>query len=482
MGEVLTQRKKPFVRGAGMPTMLLVLVVCLLAVTLATSGCATVKGMQVKKEEPLPTTDIGPLGNRILIVSPHPDDEGLATAGLLQQAVSAHVDVRVVVVTAGDASAGAVRYLNQVAIPAKEQFEVMGSDRCEETRDALTALGVPSKDVIFLAYADGSVNSLWDVDWDYNKLHTGRTVVDHSPYSFSYEKKAPYCGANLAKNLASIVKDYRPTSIVYPDEEDQHHDHWAVNAFVQYVVLTSGYRGAEYTYLVHRNDFPSPRSYAPLGYLEPPGSLRTSGAGWQALPLSRRQEDNKALALREYSIPRSVREPLIDSFVRRNELLHKEAAQRPRQIGDAIPDFTARRMPYVVETDPPYDSAAPAVQGGGELTRVSFCLGDRRAFMAVATRGDVLDNLTYAFRLRVFKGRKAERLDIEVRNRTARYMALASNSVTPPGVIPVHEKANRLWIELPASVFSDGNASMLSVDSMDGPSRVDRTAWHRLSL
>jgi hypothetical protein len=31
-------------------------------------------------------------------------------------------------------------------------------------------------------------------------------------------------------------------------------------------------------------------------------------------------------------------------------------------------------------------------------------------------------------------------------------------------------------------VFSGGNACMLSVDSMDGPSRVDRTAWHRLTL
>jgi hypothetical protein len=188
------------------------------------------------------------------------------------------------------------------------------------------------------------------------------------------------------------------------------------------------------------------------------------------------------VALREYSIPRSVREPLIDSFVRRNELLRKEAAERPRQIGDATPDFTAKRMPYVVEMDPPYDSAGVAVQGGGELTRVSFCLSDRRAFMAIATRGDVLDDLTYAFRLRVFKGRKADRFDIDVRDRKARYMALASNSVTPRGRIPVHEKGNRLWIELPASVFSGGNACMLSVDSMDGPSRVDRTAWHRLSL
>jgi N-acetyl-1-D-myo-inositol-2-amino-2-deoxy-alpha-D-glucopyranoside deacetylase len=472
MGEVLKLRQK----------VLFLLVAGLLAVALVPSGCTVVKGRQSNQQEPLPTTDIAPLGNRILIVSPHPDDEGLATGGLLQQAVSGHVDVRVVVVTTGDGSTGGVRSFSQDAPPSKKEFLKMGNARCQDTRDALATLGLPANDVIFLTYADGSVNSLWDVDWDYSKLHTGRTGTDHSPYTFSYEKNAPYCGANLAKNLSSIVKDYRPTAVVYPDEQDQHHDHWAVNAFVQYVVLSSGYRGAEYTYLVHRNDFCAPRSYAPLGYLEPPGSLRTTGAGWRSLPLSRRQQDNKARALREYTTPRSVREPFIDSFVRRNELIRKEVVDRPKQIGDAKPDFTAKPMPYVVEKDPSYDSATPMALGGGELTRVSFCVGDARAFLALATRGDVLDNLTYAFRLRVFKGRKVDRFDIDVRERKARYVALASNSMILRGRIPVHEKENRLWIELPASVFTGKDACMLSVDTMDGPSRVDRTIWHRLVL
>ena len=206
--------------------MFLLLVVCLLAVALVPSGCTVVKGQQSKQQEPLPTTDVAPLGNRILIVSPHPDDEGLATAGLLQQAVKGHVDVRVVVVAAGETSARAVHSLSQTAPPSTEEFRKMGSARCQETRNALATLGVPANDVIFLTYADGSVNSMWDVNWDYSKLHTGCTGTDHSPYSFSYEKDAAYCGANLVKNLTSIVKDYKPTSIVYPDEYDQHHDHW----------------------------------------------------------------------------------------------------------------------------------------------------------------------------------------------------------------------------------------------------------------
>jgi len=63
--------------------MFLLLVVCLLALALVPSGCTVVRGKQSKQREQLPTTDIAPLGNRILIVSPHPDDEGLATAVFL---------------------------------------------------------------------------------------------------------------------------------------------------------------------------------------------------------------------------------------------------------------------------------------------------------------------------------------------------------------------------------------------------------------
>jgi LmbE family N-acetylglucosaminyl deacetylase len=39
---------------------------------------------------------------RVMVLAPHPDDETLATTGLLQQAVSAGAAVRVLFVTDGD--------------------------------------------------------------------------------------------------------------------------------------------------------------------------------------------------------------------------------------------------------------------------------------------------------------------------------------------------------------------------------------------
>ncbi len=102
----------------------------------------------------------------MLFIAPHPDDECLAGGGLIQQALKMGLDVRVVVLTAGDASEGAAQdFLGRYGCAALD-YMTMGDARMQETRDALRTLGLPPGKVIFLCYADGSLNSLWDVDWD----------------------------------------------------------------------------------------------------------------------------------------------------------------------------------------------------------------------------------------------------------------------------------------------------------------------------
>ena len=457
------------------------MLLCLLLVSIIPAGCSTPVWGRKAPEGKLTVTDVTPMGKRVLVVAPHPDDEGLATAGLIQQALKQNVEVQVVIITAGDGSKRAARLFSKKDNPSKTDFRLLGDARCRETRDAMSVLGLPRQNAIFLAYADGSLNSLWNVSWDYNRLHTGRNGADHSPYAFAYEKNAPCCGSNLEENLRSIIKDFEPTSIIYPDAEDVHHDHWAANAFVQYAVISSHYRGKEYTYLVHRHDFPEPRSLAPLRHLEPPKILKSIGSIWQSLPLSRREESNKESALKLYTIPRMVNVTFIDSFVRRNELLGIMKEAKAKKIGNKKPDFTARRIPYVVTEDPSYDSAVPGMDGS-DLTKVAFCTGDSRAYLAVETKGYALDSITYSFRLRLFKGSKVDRLDISVRGKRAHCERLASNSIRFNGRIPVGMRENRLWIDIPISFFSGKNACMLSVDSTVGSSRGDRSAWRRLTL
>lgn len=97
---------------------------------------------------PSPAPD--PLKPRLLAAFAHPDDETLAS-GILVRAVEAGLDVTVVYVTSGDAG--------------KDQSgrnlsgEALATEREQETRAALTALGIP-RDPRFLKFPDGKVSSL----------------------------------------------------------------------------------------------------------------------------------------------------------------------------------------------------------------------------------------------------------------------------------------------------------------------------------
>nr|MBP6330775.1 PIG-L family deacetylase [Dokdonella sp.] len=52
-------------------------------------------------DAPHPQIEIDPC-DRVLVLAPHPDDEVLATGGLIQQALAAGAALRVIVATDGD--------------------------------------------------------------------------------------------------------------------------------------------------------------------------------------------------------------------------------------------------------------------------------------------------------------------------------------------------------------------------------------------
>ena len=82
--------------------------------------------------------------NRTLVIAPHPDDESIAAGGLLQRAIAAGGEVRVIFVTDGDNNPWPLRYLKKkVRINDADRAE-WGALRREESRRALAALGVPS--------------------------------------------------------------------------------------------------------------------------------------------------------------------------------------------------------------------------------------------------------------------------------------------------------------------------------------------------
>src|SRR5215510_6730773 len=78
-----------------------------------------------------------PRGARLLVVAPHPDDEVIAAAGLIQRVHAAGGEVRVVYLTDGEGYTAAVKAEEHRADPRSSDYREFGSMRQHEARRAL---------------------------------------------------------------------------------------------------------------------------------------------------------------------------------------------------------------------------------------------------------------------------------------------------------------------------------------------------------
>lgn len=432
----------------------------------------------VQSEQPLaPATDFK-VGDRTLIVAPHPDDEALGGGGVIEKAIHAGKQVKVVIVTTGDGYQSAVEKKYHVAKPMPADYRKLGLARHEESMRAMGKLGVPSADVVFLGYPDGGVNGMWEFNWDANHLHLGLNGATHAPYPFAFEKKAAYCGANVVKNLTDIIRSFQPTDIVYPDPNDQHHDHWGTNAFVQYVLTQERYKANEWTYLVHRGDFPTPWLYKPDLPLEPPDVLRHLDTRWLAVPMSESERNQKRDAICEYRTQTLVMDPFLDAFVRKNELLGTYTnPSLPFQKASLDVEHEPDVSPFALFHDAYADTIEREVEPSADLITTRAVLAGEQFDLGVETRGKVSAPIRYVLRARVFRPSGVSRLDVIAEGAKLLQQKLASNSITLPHGTTFHVKDNRLWLQLPKDVLAGATALLVSSDTFHGDKHVDKSAW-----
>ncbi|MGC4082560.1 MAG: PIG-L family deacetylase [Vicinamibacterales bacterium] len=91
---------------------------------------------------------------RLLVVAPHPDDEALGAAGLIQRVLERGGQVRVVLLTSGDGFPEGVEVAEGVAHPTARDFQGYGAVREAETLTAMGIVGVSRPDVRFLGFPD----------------------------------------------------------------------------------------------------------------------------------------------------------------------------------------------------------------------------------------------------------------------------------------------------------------------------------------
>src|SRR6185312_6181610 len=102
----------------------------------------------------LPTIDAK---TSLLVVSPHPDDETLCCAGVMERVIEAGGRVSVVWITSGDGSELSMLLVEKSLFATRDKVRDLASKRMQEARAATALLGVPRTQQFFLGYPDGGI-------------------------------------------------------------------------------------------------------------------------------------------------------------------------------------------------------------------------------------------------------------------------------------------------------------------------------------
>ncbi len=213
--------------------------------------------------------------DRILVFSPHPDDESIAVGGYICNSCQNGAIVRIILITDG----------NRQGLKEK---------RYAEFAEAAALLGISSGQLVFWEYHDGRV-----------KVNANR----------------------LFKQIEEELDSFNPTIIIYPHPSDRHGDH-SVSGCVLEAVLSSSPKRSNilaYRYLIHYWFFPQPRILAKDGLIIPPRRLMGINHQWQQYTLTFEVKEVKKSAVYKYRS--QLRNPfltlLLLGFIRQNELLEK---------------------------------------------------------------------------------------------------------------------------------------------------------------
>ena len=270
----------------------------------------------------------------IIVFAPHPDDEALGCARVIHNAVQSSYDIKVVVMTNGDAYKHAFdNWSNPTDMDGDGDVDYVDFGYCRqnETISAMNVFGLSSDNVIFLGYPDGGLDNLWTENWDYDNLYYSPfTYTDYSPYSNSYPSNVPYCGAAVSEDIKNILEQYKPTDVYVTHSADTHPDHWATNLFVTKAVKEfkmNGYEWSEHirihNYMIHDGDnWPTPSGYhTDMNLTRPPVLSREPD---ENVMLNDTAKDLKYNAILAYETQIAVDGDYLVSFVKNNELFWME--------------------------------------------------------------------------------------------------------------------------------------------------------------
>ncbi|MCX5668737.1 MAG: PIG-L family deacetylase [Candidatus Omnitrophica bacterium] len=294
------------------------------ALVLLFTGCAGVQKIDSGRVNLF--AELGPFkkDERILILAPHPDDESIACAGIIQKALKAASQVRIVYLTNGDHNELAFIVYEKRIVMRQGAFVYLGQMRQKESIKAMKFLGLSEKDLVFLGYPDYGIFEIFCKYWQKDKPFRDRlTRISSVPYKDNPAYGAKYVGENILADLTKQILDYRPDKIFVSHPADVNVDHKTLYLFLQVALSDLEARIVKpeiYAYLVHYVGWPKPRHYHPELELYPPDKFIGSKLNWLRSDLSPEELDRKYRSILFYKSQTMTSAFYLFSFARKNEL------------------------------------------------------------------------------------------------------------------------------------------------------------------
>jgi LmbE family N-acetylglucosaminyl deacetylase len=259
--------------------------------------------------------------DRILVFAPHPDDEVLGAGGVIQQAVSMKLPLKIVFLTNGDSNQWSFLLYRMHPVFFPGAVESMGLVRHDEAVRADALLGVSPQNLIFLGYPDFGTLNMWYYHWNrrppYRSIMTRVTAV---PYKSAYRFGAPYMGESVIADIRSIFRDFKPTKIFVSHPADHNGDHLAFYLYTRVALWDEGMtETALYPYLIHYLTWPKPKGFHPEKDIAPPAALADDEI-WTQFHLNAAQIEGKRKALLAHKSQFFSSPRYLLSFVKFNEL------------------------------------------------------------------------------------------------------------------------------------------------------------------
>ncbi|MEY4616232.1 MAG: hypothetical protein RJB66_1192 [Pseudomonadota bacterium] len=174
---------------------------------------------------------------RLLVLAPHPDDETLGAAGLIQRVLKKNGTVRTVVLTAGDGFPESATIESGKAKPEAGDYLKLGAERLKEAQAAAQLIGHGKVQVDFFGFPDAGLYSTLVPHWEpTNPFRSPMTEKNHVPYDAALLFKAPQSGKIVFDQLVKILNEMNPTIITFPDIMETHADHSSTGIYAQLAI------------------------------------------------------------------------------------------------------------------------------------------------------------------------------------------------------------------------------------------------------